>query len=44
MPDKDKVPDVEDIPTLEELQESLGHEKMGFISEMLSEPGDESKD
>lgn len=46
MPDKPKsdIPNIEDIPSLEDIHKSLGLDAMGFMSEMLSEPGDESKD
>ena len=41
MPDKpqDKKP----VPTFEEVQDELGPELMGFLSEMLSEPADTEK-
>lgn len=39
-----KTPKPENIPTYEELEKSIGMDKMSFMSEMLSEPGDTSKE
>jgi hypothetical protein len=40
----DHTPKPENIPTFEDAEKELGPDLMGFMSEMLSEPGDTEKE
>ena len=40
----DQTPKPEDVPSLEDVEKALGPDVMGFMSEMLSEPGDTEKE
>ena len=40
----DQTPKPEDVHSYEDVQNALGDDLMGFMSEMLSEPGDSEKE